>query len=165
MGLFSKLKHGKDESLPGAANNDSQTALTSTYPSEPPPPYSTDLDKVPQPIEHEVPQRASSSRPINWPISPHTVDYEQRKASLRNADGATSNHETGGVAGPSSEGEDPQKKNWLKKTFGLAGPEDPEYYERRYGPDGNGSDWEKKARIAQTASLMGGGLVYGATLG
>jgi hypothetical protein len=147
MGLLNKFQHSKEDSTPASASNIPQimtppstedVSSSVEYPKGSPPPY-TPYALTSTPPKAPPPAQRSGSN-SHWPAVPHTTDYQARIAQKEEEAKAQ-----------------PQRKSWIKKTFNLADPSDPEYYERRFTASGNGSDYEQ---ANQYMAMGTGGVVF-----
>lgn len=143
MGLFSKFKQSNKDKSNSQEPNTALSADTSLPVSVPAPERKPSSESMNEEISKPKPQPdlGKDERDNKWLIHPHAGDYEARIHKLeadreaKDADGK------------------PHKKNWLKDKLDLAGPDDPEYYERRYTASGNGSNYEQ----GNTLALISGG--------
>lgn len=142
MGLFSRFKPSDNRQKAAEVTNVPSSPASSPFDTN-----SKTSDKLHKnattAAESAVPKDQApgydNSNRTHWPANPHAGDYQARIAQLE-ADAVAKE-----AAG------EPRKKNWIKDKFNLVGPDEPEYYERRYTKSGNGSDYEQNSMVALIA--------------
>ena len=142
MGLFSKKKQksAPDDPLQPTSSvyqyqspEVAQTTSHSSHQAKPEASPETHADPT-----FKISRHGSAGNPIKWPAAPQAGDYKTRVAALGDAEKADGKG---------------NRKSWLARKLNLAGPGEKEYYDRRFKEDGEGSDYEKAAKIAQPGGI------------